>query len=97
MKAIFIAYNQAYGDEIVEMLESMGQRGFTRWEDISGRGHVDGDPHLGNHAWPVMNVGLMTVVEDSLVDDILKGLREKDEATADLGLRAFVWNVEKMI
>ena len=29
MKAIFIAYNQAYGNEIVELLEGFGQRGFT--------------------------------------------------------------------
>jgi len=97
MKAIFIAYNQAYGEEIVELLESEGQRGFTRWEDIEGRGHQDGEPHLGNHAWPVMNVGLMSVVEDDKVEPILARLREKDEATQDLGLRAFVWNIEKMI
>ena len=29
MKALFIAYNQAYGDEIVQILEAQGQRGFT--------------------------------------------------------------------
>ena len=29
MKAIFIAYNQAYGSEIVELLDDFGQRGFT--------------------------------------------------------------------
>ena len=27
MKAIFIAYNQAYGEEIVELLDEYGQRG----------------------------------------------------------------------
>lgn len=36
MKAIFIAYNQAYGNEIVELLEGFGQRGFTQWLDIQG-------------------------------------------------------------
>ena len=38
MKAIFIAYNQAYGTEIVELLSEHGQRGFTQWVDIQGRG-----------------------------------------------------------
>ena len=51
MKAIFIAYNQAYNQEIVELLEGLGQRGYTVWEEIGGRGSVDGEPHLGNHAW----------------------------------------------
>ena len=94
MKAIFIAYNQAYNEEIVEVLESSGQRGFTRWEDIQGRGGVDGEPHMGNHAWPTMNHAMLTVVDDSKVDSVMADLRSKDEAYPDLGLRAYVWNVE---
>ena len=42
MKAIFVAYNQAYNEEIVEVLEANGQRGYTSWQDIQGRGSVDG-------------------------------------------------------
>lgn len=94
MKAIFISYNQAYNDEIVEVLDENGQRGFTRWEDIQGRGGIDGEPHYGSHAWPTMNIAVLTVVSDDKVDPILKGLRAKDEAAPDLGLRAFVWNIE---
>ena len=97
MKAVFIAYDQAYADEIVEVLESFGQRGFTRWGSIGGRGDVDGVPHLGNHAWPAMNDAVMAVVQDDLVPKILAELRSKDEASKDLGLRAFVWNVEDSI
>ena len=50
MKAIFIAYNQAYNEEIVELLAQAGRRGFTRWEETGGRGSLDGEPHQGNHA-----------------------------------------------
>ena len=70
MKAIFIAYNQAYNEEIVELLEANGQRGFTAWQDIQGRGSVDG---------------------------ILDDLRAKDAQFHDLGLRAYVWNVERAL
>ena len=94
MKAIFVSYNQAYNQEIIEVLEKNGQRGFTNWEDIQGRGSVDGTPHYGNHAWPEMNFALLTVVEDGKVDSILKDLKAKDEASPLLGLRAFVWNIE---
>lgn len=96
MKAIFISYNQAYNDEIIEVLEKNGQRGFTRWDDIGGRGTHGGEPHYGNHAWPTMNIGVLSVVEDDKVEGILDDLREKDKQTLDLGLRAFVWNIEDM-
>lgn len=95
MKTLFIAYNQAYGDEIVGILDQHGQRGFTSWSEIGGRGSKTGEPHLGSHAWPVMNHAILTVVEDDRVDGLLAALRAADEAAPDLGLRAYVWNVEK--
>ena len=94
MKALFVAYNQAYNEEIVELLESFGQRGFTRWEETAGRGSVSGEPHLGNHAWPAQNHALLVMVEDNLAPEMLKALKATDEASPDLGLRAFVWNIE---
>ncbi len=97
MKAIFISYNQAYGEEIVEILDANGQRGFTRWEDIEGRGGIDGQPHYGNHAWPVMNVAILTMVPDEKVKPIMEALHAKDEKYLDLGLRAFVWNIEQAV
>ena len=97
MKAIFIAYNQAYNEEIVEVLEANGQRGYTAWQDIQGRGSVDGIPHLGTHAWPEMNHALLAMVDDPVVDPILDELRTKDSTYHDLGLRAYVWNIEKAL
>lgn len=97
MKAIFVAYNQAYNEEIIEVLEKNGQRGFTRWEDIEGRGGVDGEPHYGNHAWPTMNHAVLAVVPDPESAAILSDLRQKDKDSPELGLRAFVWNVESAL
>ena len=95
MKGIFIAYDQAYNMELADALEALGVRGFTMWQDIAGRGTQTGLPHLGSHAWPTMNNAMLTFVEDDKVDDILGKVRVMDEETPDLGLRAFVWNVEK--
>lgn len=94
MKAIFISYNQAYNEEVVEVLESVRQRGYTQWQDIQGKGGFNGIPHLGNHAWPEQNHAILTMVKDEKVQPILDALRAKDEASPDLGLRAFVWNIE---
>ena len=95
MKAIFISYNQAYSDEVVEVLETYRQRGYTRWTDVQGKGGFNGIPHLGSHAWPQLNHALLTFVKDEKVAPILESLKAKDEAAPDLGLRAFVWNVEE--
>ena len=84
MKAIFIAYNQAYNQEIVQLLEGLGQRGYTVWTEVGGRGSLDGEPHLGSHAWPAQNHAVLTAVEDSL-------------ANSALGLRAYLLPVEDAI
>jgi len=94
MKAMFIAYNQAYNEEVIEMLAAYGQRGFTRWEDIQGKGHFNGVPHMGSHAWPEMNHAVLAMVKDEKVAVLLEEFRKMDESAPDLGLRAFVWNVE---
>lgn len=95
MKSIFITYDQAYNMEIADAMQEIGVRGFTMWQDIAGRGSETGEPHLGNHAWPTMNNAILTFVPDDKVDDILAMVRAKDEDTPALGLRAFVWNIEK--
>lgn len=97
MKAIFISFNQAFNTEIVELLEENGQRGFTGWREIEGRGGVDGEPHYGDHAWPVMNNAVLTIVPDDKLEPIMAGLKAKDEAFQDLGLRAFSWDIVSAI
>lgn len=97
MKAIFVSYNQAYNEEIVEILDAHDQRGFTRWEDIQGRGGIDGEPHYGNHAWPTMNHALLTIVPDEKLQSLMAAFRAKDEAYPDLGLRAFSWDIVSAI
>ncbi len=95
MKAIFISYNQAYNMEIAELLEKFSCRGYTMWMDILGRGSKDGEPHLGSHAWPTLNNAMLAFIDDDKVDPILSEIKAMDEETPALGLRAFVWNVEK--
>lgn len=97
MKAIFIAYNQAYNQEIVELLEDCGQRGYTVWKEIGGRGGESGEPHLGNHAWPTQNHAVLSVVDDEKATRIMAGLRQKDADYPDLGLRAWVLPVEEAL
>lgn len=97
MKAILITYNQAYYDEIAAILNQNGVKGYTEWNEIKGHGSVTGEPHLGTHAWPTLNNAVISVMEDDRVDGVLRVLQERDKKAPELGLRAFVWSIEKMI
>jgi len=97
MKSVMITYDQAFHEQIVDLLTHMNCRGYSCWQQVQGRGSKNGDPHLGSHAWPSMCSAIMAVVIDEKVDPLLKALHQMDVETEMLGLRAFVWNVEKII
>ena len=97
MKTIFIACDQAHYYRIAQEMTHLNIRGFTSWQPVTGRGSKTGDPHYGTKAWPALNSAIITVVEDEQVDGFLDFLKKLDEKTPALGLRAFVWNVEKSI
>ena len=97
MKAILITYNQAYYDDVVAVLNRNGVKGYTEWDEIKGHGSDMGEPHLGSHAWPTLNNTIISIVEDDRVEGVLSDLHERDFKAPELGLRAFVWNIEKMI
>jgi len=97
MKSIFIAFDQAYYEQIISLLNSNHVRGFTEWESVKGKGSKTGEPHFGSHAWPGQNSALITIVDDEKVKPILKDLQALDETSKLMGLRAFVWNIEDSI
>lgn len=95
MKAVFIAMSQAHYRTVVdEMLAKMNIRGFTSWKGVSGRGSRTGEPHYGSHAWPALNNAVITIVDDHKVKPLLEYLKVLDADYENLGLRAFVWNIE---
>ena len=97
MKSVFITFDQAFYERIMSILDRQNCRGFTYLEQVQGRGSKTGDPHYGSHAWPSMCSAIITMVDDAKVDTLLAALHALDVETEQLGLRAFVWNVEKTI
>lgn len=97
MKSVFIAYDQAHHENIIEILGHLSCRGFTALGTVQGRGTHKGEPHYGTHAWPSLASAMITVVDDDKVRPLLDRLRLLDEEKPRLGLRAFVWNVEESI
>ncbi len=97
MKAVMIILDQAHYSQIIDDLSKLNIRGFTSWREVFGRGSKTGEPHYGSHAWPSVNNAVLAVVEDHRVAPLMDYLRKLDKEYENLGLRAFVWNVEDMI
>ena len=97
MKAVFIIFNQANTERVYYMLDRLHIRGYTFWEDVQGRGSTDGEPRQGTHTWPEMNSAVITVVDNEQVDELLDTVKKLDNRNKEIGVRAFVWNVEKTV
>lgn len=97
MKSVLIIYNQANNERVEFMLDELGIRGFTQWENVQGRGHINGDPHRGTHTWPEMNSAVLTIVDDDKVENLLRMVHKLDKRNSEVGIRAFVWNIEQMV
>ena len=91
MQAILITFDQAHYHRIVEMLERNNCRGFTSWPIVNG------EPHLGSHAWPSENSAIITIVEDERAANIMSRLKALDDESPKLGLRAFQWPITATI
>lgn len=97
MKAIFIIYNQALTEKVEYMLEKLNIRGFTQWPLVLGAGTKTGEPRLGTHTWPEMNSATLTMVPDEQVDTLLEKVKKMDAINHEIGIRAFVWQIEKEV
>jgi nitrogen regulatory protein PII len=97
LKAVFITYNQALTEKVEYMLDRMGIRGYTQWEDVKGRGTNDGSPHMGTHTWPEINSSILTIIDQTKVSDLLDNIARLDNINKDVGIRAFVWDISQSI
>ncbi|MGQ9620266.1 MAG: PG0541 family transporter-associated protein [Bacteroidales bacterium] len=97
MKAIMVVYNQALTEKVEYMLDHLGVKGYSLWENVQGRGTNTGVPHLGTHVWPEINKCVITIVDDNLTDRILDTVKKIDEINVEVGIRAFVWDILKTV
>ena len=97
MKSVLIIFNQANTERVEYMLDTLHINGFTFFEEVQGRGTNGGEPRRGTHTWPEMNSAVMTVVEDEQVPTLLETVQKLDARNPEVGVRAFVWNIEQTV
>lgn len=92
-----IIFNQAHTEKVEYMLDKLGINGYSLWENVQGRGTNTGVPHQGTHTWPEINKSVLTIVEDDVVDIVLSKVKKIDAINEEVGIRAFVWDILKMV
>lgn len=97
MKSVMIIFNQANTERVEYLLDQLHISGFTFFEQVQGRGTNGGEPRRGTHTWPEMNSAVMTVIEDEKVPELLKTVKKLDNRNKEVGVRAFVWNIEQTV
>lgn len=97
MKAVMIVFNQTNTERVEYMFDVLGIRGYTWWQDVMGRGTETGEPHMGTHTWPEMNSAALTIIPDEKVGVLLEAVKKLDDINKEVGVRAFVWNIEKTV
>ncbi len=97
MKSVMIVFNQANTERVEYMLDMLEIRGFTFFEQVQGRGTNEGEPRRGTHTWPEMNSCVITVIEDDKVFSLLQAVKQLDARNREVGVRAFVWNIEQTV
>lgn len=97
MKAVMIIFNQVNTERVEYMLDKLGIRGYTWWNDVLGRGSENGEPRMGTHTWPEINSAVLTIVPDEKVDDLLESIKKLDNINKEVGVRAFAWDVLKSV
>ncbi len=95
MKAVMIIFNQANSERVEFIFDTLGIRGYTWWNQVQGRGSETGEPRKGTHTWPEMNAAAMTIIPGEQVEGLLDAVKKLDEINKEVGVRAFVWNIEQ--
>jgi len=97
MKAVMIIYNIAHTEKVEYILERLDIKGYTQWDNVKGTGTFTGAPHLGTHTWPEINGAIITFVEDNLVQPLTEAVKKIDNVNKEIGIRAFVWDIQQAV
>ena len=97
MEAVMIIFNQANTERVEYMLDILEVRGFTFFDEVQGRGSVNGEPRRGTHTWPEMNSAVICVVDDKKVPELLEAVQKLDARNPEVGVKAFSWTVNHMV
>lgn len=96
MKAIFIIFNPALEEIIMNSLKTSGADKYTKIPYMLGVGGHS-EAHLDTHIWPGNNIGILVVIKDEKVKAITSSIKKIKKEYLKDGVKAFVMPIEEEI
>lgn len=96
MKLLFITYDADFDEEVMEILNSQGITGFTKWDRVLGKGK-NSEPRLDNAVWPGFNCAVAAVISDEEQEKIMETLTKFSLQLDGKGFKVFVLPVSTVI
>ena len=99
MKMAFVVCNEVYTARVMEILGRIGIDYYTRWEQVTGKGHGT-EAHLGTRSFPGVNTMLMIAFTDQpLLETLIENINETNKGIArpDDRIRLFQMPLERMV
>lgn len=96
MKMFQIICDSGFEDYLVENLEKIGAKYFTKIEKALGRGSSS-EPHMDSHIWPGFHVLYFVAVENEKYEKVKEVLLEIKENLKGKGFKVFVYDVFETI
>ena len=93
MKAVLIIHNAAIGEEVNEVLESIGIECYTKFPNTLGKGELS-EPHLNTEVWPAINCGTFVVTDQARAEELMDNVRKMRKKLGKEGLKAFMWQID---
>jgi hypothetical protein len=92
---VLVFYDRAFDENVMEALEGIGVKAFSKWQDTLGAGTHE--PHLGDPVWPGLNNTLAVVVEEEKKEAVFRAVRMLQRDYPVIALRAFALPVLDMV
>lgn len=99
MKIVFVVYTEVYTPRVMELLESLGIDYYTRWEQVTGKGHGT-EAHLGTRSFPGVNAVMMIAFqEEASLEKLIQAITALNEhiVRPDDRVRLFQIPLERIV
>lgn len=96
MKFIFLVYDSALNEMVIDELAKVGATKFTQLPKILGSGGT-AEPRLNDGVWPGTNNGLLIGCDDELAVKVMAAARKLRQENPQEGVKAFVLPLEEVL